>query len=366
MLQRQAGLLGDILGANVRSPELPYKVTFVATYHCNFRCEMCNIWQKKSVNEMTPEEVGIFFNRWSQFSWVHLTGGELLMRRDIDDVIAAIQGNCRSLFLLNFPTTGWFGDKTVQLVEKTLARGVGRLMVTISIDGPKAIHDEMRGLKNSWDRGIDTFRRLRGIKRSNFQPVVGMTLMPKNAGAVDETIAAIRTVIPDFKRTELHLNVGHESEHYFANAGYAGAAHRDEVLRAVEDHRQQTGGALHPVKFLENRYQALIAKYYETGKSPLPCTAMSSSCFIDAYWNVFPCSIWNEPIGNLRDAKMDLRALWQSERSRFLRQEVVEERCSHCWTPCEAYPTILGNLAKAAVAPVTRARPQILPAGNVS
>jgi Fe-coproporphyrin III synthase len=118
------------------------------------------------------------------------------------------------------------------------------------------------------------------------------------------------------------------------------------------------------VKFLENRYQALIADYYETGKSPLPCTAMSSSCFIDAYWNLFPCSIWNEPIGNLRDAKMDLRALWQTERARFLRQEVVEERCSHCWTPCEAYPTILGNLAKAAVAPVTRARPQILPAGT--
>ena len=30
-------------------------------------------------------------------------------------------------------------------------------------------------------------------------------------------------------------------------------------------------------------------------------------------------------------------------------EDVVEERCSHCWTPCEAYPTILGNLALAAV-----------------
>ena len=68
------------------------------------------------------------------------------MRRDLDDLIAAIQKTCKSLFLLNFPTTGWFGDKTVQLVERTLARGVGRLMVTISLDGPKALHEEMRGL----------------------------------------------------------------------------------------------------------------------------------------------------------------------------------------------------------------------------
>ena len=79
MLKRQAGLASAILGANLRSPDLPYKVTFVATYHCNFRCEMCNIWQKESVNEMTPDEVALFFERWPQFKWVHLTGGELFM-----------------------------------------------------------------------------------------------------------------------------------------------------------------------------------------------------------------------------------------------------------------------------------------------
>ena len=61
------GLGSAILAANLRSPSLPYKVTFVATYHCNFRCEMCNIWQKKSVNEMTPAEVEQFFQRWPQF-----------------------------------------------------------------------------------------------------------------------------------------------------------------------------------------------------------------------------------------------------------------------------------------------------------
>ena len=177
------------------------------------------------------------------------------MRRDLDDWSPRSRRPANRSYLLNFPTTGWFGDKTVQLVERTLARGVGRLMVTISLDGPKATHEEMRGLPGSWDRGIETFRRLRGINRSNFQTVVGMTLMPKNAGKVDETLAAIRTVIPDFKRSELHLNVGHESEHYFDNSGYGGASHQAEILRAVENHRQQNGSTLHPVKFLEDRYQ---------------------------------------------------------------------------------------------------------------
>jgi MoaA/NifB/PqqE/SkfB family radical SAM enzyme len=347
MITRQIGLAKAILGANLASPALPYKVTFVATYHCNFRCEMCNIWQKKSVDEMTPDEVALFFERWPQFRWVHLTGGELFMRRDLDDLVAAIQKSCRSLFLLNFPTTGWFGDKTVSLVERTLARGVGRLMVTISMDGPKAVHEEMRGLPGSWDRAIETYRRLRGINRSNFQTVIGMTLMAKNTDKVDDTLAAIRQVIPDFKRSELHLNVGHESGHYFDNRGYPVEQRHAEILRAIDAHRRANAGSLHPVNFLEDRYQALVGKYYETHKSPLPCTALSSSCFIDAYWNLFACSIWDEKVGNLRENAFDLRTLWDSERRRELREEVIGERCAHCWTPCEAYPTILGNLARA-------------------
>jgi MoaA/NifB/PqqE/SkfB family radical SAM enzyme len=349
MLTKQIGLGASILGANLRAPALPYKVTFVATYHCNFRCEMCNIWQKKSVNEMTPAEIALFFERWPQFKWVHLTGGELLMRRDIDEVIAAIQKSNRSLYLLNFPTTGWFGDKTVKLVENTLKRGVGRLMVTISMDGPKAVHEEMRGLPGAWDKGIETFRRLRGIKRSNFQTVIGMTLLSKNAGLVDETIDAIRQVIPDFERRELHLNIGHESGHYFDNIGVSTSApEHQKVVKAIEDHRRALGTGIHPVQFLEHRYQSLVRACYDTGRSPLPCTALSSSCFIDAYWNLFACSIWDAKIGNLRDNGFDLKAMWDSPERISRRQDVAEENCPHCWTPCEAYPTILGNLARAA------------------
>src|SRR5262245_21149754 len=341
------GLARDVVRANVGTAALPYKVTLVATYHCNFRCEMCSIWQKKSVGEMAPEEAAAFFDRWSQFSWVHLTGGELFMRRDLEDLVDAIIEHDRSLYLLNFPTTGWFGDRTVALVERILRRGVGRLMVTISIDGPGDLHDAMRGLPGSWERGIETYRRLRGIERRNFQVVAGMTLFAKNAALVDDTIAAIREACPGFERDDLHLNIGHESSHYFANDGYLAGAPANPVLAAIDAHRARTRNPLHPVRFLENRYQALVADYYREGRSPLPCTALASSCFIDPYWQLFPCSIWDRSIGSLRDAGSDLQQLWSSDRARSTRRDVVDEQCPHCWTPCEAYPTILGNLMAA-------------------
>ena len=102
------------------------------------------------------------------------------------------------------------------------------------------------------------------------------------------------------------------------------------------------------MRFLENRYQALIADYYRGRRSPLPCTALSSSCFIDPYWNLFACSIWDAQVGNLRDNGFDLKTLWESQARKQLRQDVADGNCPHCWTPCEAYPTILGNLVRAA------------------
>src|SRR5438132_698409 len=105
MIGRQLGLLNDIVGANVRHPGLPYRISLVTTYHCNFRCEMCSIWQKKSVDEITPAEIDRFFQKWPHFSWVNLTGGEIFMRRDIEDVVAAVRRSCTGLYLLNFPTT---------------------------------------------------------------------------------------------------------------------------------------------------------------------------------------------------------------------------------------------------------------------
>ena len=60
-------------------------------------------------------------------------------------------------------------------------------------------------------------------------------------------------------------------------------------------------------------------------------------------------------MGNLRGNGFDLKGLLESDRRRELRTDVIEERCTHCWTPCEAYPSILGNLVRAAVT-----RPKVL------
>ena len=54
-------LAGNVLRSNGPRLAFPYKLTFVVTYRCNYRCETCNIWQRTPSNELTLEEIQGFF-----------------------------------------------------------------------------------------------------------------------------------------------------------------------------------------------------------------------------------------------------------------------------------------------------------------
>jgi MoaA/NifB/PqqE/SkfB family radical SAM enzyme len=89
-----------------------------------------------------------------------------------------------------------------------------------------------------------------------------------------------------------------------------------------------------------------VRRYLETGETPMRCHALRSSCFVDSWGNVFPCTIYDKRIGNLRDSGYDLAAIWSTAAAAELQQEIWESQCPNCWTPCEAYQSILGNVLR--------------------
>ncbi len=71
-----------------------------------------------------------------------------------------------------------------------------------------------------------------------------------------------------------------------------------------------------------------------------------SSCFVDSWGNVFPCTIYDHRLGSLRDVGYDLARIWNSEETRRIQAEIWDYRCPQCWTPCEAYQSIMGNFLR--------------------
>jgi len=101
---------------------------------------------------------------------------------------------------------------------------------------------------------------------------------------------------------------------------------------------------LNPVVFLEKRYQQLCRSYLLYGKTPVPCQALSASFFLDSNGDLYPCTIHGKRLGNIKDYGYALSKFWDSDLLKKTRAEIIEGRCPQCWTPCEAYQSILANL----------------------
>src|SRR5262245_15011471 len=117
-LHRGALLARRLAHANFSRLAYPLKLNLALTYWCQYKCQTCNIWKRKPTDELTTDEVLAFIRENPSVSWLDVTGGEIFLREDIDDIFAAIVGSWRDLFILHFPTNGF---QTRQIVD-TAAR----------------------------------------------------------------------------------------------------------------------------------------------------------------------------------------------------------------------------------------------------
>jgi MoaA/NifB/PqqE/SkfB family radical SAM enzyme len=320
----------------------PYKLNFSVTGRCNCRCSHCHIWKKRCEEELSLDETRSFFERSGRFSWIDVTGGEIFLREDIEDVFELILENSRNLVLLHFPTNGTMPESAERLAKRIISAGGPRLYVTVSMDGPRELHDRLRGLPGCFDAACETFRRLKALRSC---PVFfGMTIMSENMQSFDSTLADIRRIVPDITSRDFHFNLFHRSGHYYDNL----SSTPPETSAAATGFaklakRSRRGHFFRPLSLVERRYAQGVESFCRTGRPPIPCKALSASVFVKQDGGVYPCTIWNRPLGNLRDHGYDLLKLWNLPLIEEAREEACNLRCPGCWTPCEAFPAILAR-----------------------
>lgn len=335
-------LAKNIVVSNFKRLSFPYKLTFVATYKCQSRCVYCKIWEKKPVGELTLDEIKDFFKKSNRFSWVDLTGGEVTLRNDYVDIANAIITNCKNLYYLHTPTNGLAPALIEKRVKEILELKPNKFVVTVSLDGPRELNDKLRGIEGDFDKVVDTVKRLKQIKQKNFKVVIGFTLSSTNKGTFQQMINQVREEIPEMQPDDFHMNVVHISGHYYDNID-TNALNAD-LREDVKKYRESRKHKFTPIGFLEDQYLRLADRYLQTGKTPVTCQALAGSVFIDSFGYVYPCTIYSKKMANIKEIDYDLGTYWNTEFVKKLREEIEQGKCPHCWTPCEAYQSILGKL----------------------
>ena len=320
----------------------PYKLTFAITKKCNLRCASCNIWAQQSADELSLEEIDTFFSRNSEISWLDLTGGEVMLRPDFHEIIRSAARNLPCLFQFHFPTNGTFPERTYESTRVAVSLGFPKVVVSISIDGPALLHDELRSKSGTWDLAVETYERIKSIPRAD--AYFGMTLTERNLPFLFDTLDALASRIPGLRAKDLHLNLAHDT-FYYGNPSITPLGTR-EVAEKLSRFMKLRGLPLSPILLLEWLYQRKIPEYLDTGTSPYPCEALSSSLFIAANGDIYPCSSYDRKLGNLRNMDFDYGPLWECRSTVELSRDIKHGVCPGCWTPCEAYQTIVACLPK--------------------
>ena len=341
----------------------PTKLIFVVTKRCYSRCVYCDIWKIKDTpggldGELSLDEVQAVAAANPFLQWIDFTGGEPTDRSDFPQVVQAFARACPDLLLVHFPTNGIATKRIAEMVTEIQRTVRARLVVSVSIDGPPELNDRLRGIRNDFAHAVDTFASVRRLLGPE-SVFVGMTLHGHRAAyghttseLIESTFVAINEALQARSEAAIswgkfHLNIPHISQHYYGNTGseakdgFGGAAHRAEMRDALKLAASKPRSRfLSAMSAIERIYRAEAGRYLAAGRTSITCAALLSTVYLSEKGEVYPCTIWNRPLGNVRTTAFALMPIIEAARRDGVRRAVAEQKCPNCWTPCEAYAAI--------------------------
>jgi MoaA/NifB/PqqE/SkfB family radical SAM enzyme len=158
--------------------DFPGFISFTVTNACNLRCRMCGQWSESGYMRSSPEEhkSALDLADWKRLvdeAWAHgstnilVRGGEPFLMPGIVDLLEHIAS--RGIFTSidsNGTCLARFADDLVR---------IGRLHVTVSVDGPEAIHDDVRGVPGCFRQITEGLSALRAAEQRQ-QKTIGKSI----------------------------------------------------------------------------------------------------------------------------------------------------------------------------------------------
>jgi radical SAM protein with 4Fe4S-binding SPASM domain len=358
---------GDSSGLDARASveRIPYTFDFTrlpilgeiaVTYACNNACRFCyagcgpagrgcGTGRQTDGHEMKLREVRRVidvFKRDAQIPFFSFTGGEPLLRRDLE---AMIRHARRRGLEVNLVTNGTLADRAR---ARSLARA-GLHTAQVSIEAPDAgTHDHLTARAGSFDL---TLAGIRNLQAAGIAVQTNTTVSAENAHLAPLMPAFLKSIGIERFAMNLYIPVArHRPVARVAGspvARHRPAAARDAGADPLLFPYSRIGPVIDAVRAAA-RVEGLVFFWY----SPTPhclynpiarglgnksCAAMDGLLSVSPSGDVLPCSSYPKPMGNLlRDG---FRAIWFSPEARHFKQkEYAPAECAGCesFRACQA------------------------------
>jgi len=300
----------------------PTDAVVAVTYRCNARCSMCDIWRKGSGRELAP---GDYARMPASLRQINVSGGEPLLRDDLAEVIGALERQCpRARIVLS--TNGLLPARLRALLEK-----VRNIAVRVSVDGVGRTHDEIRGTAGAFDKAMESLE----IAKAQGIVDVGVcaTMSRRNIGAIREVqdLAAGR-------RVQFTFTVTHSSPVFFGDQS-GQEPPPEAALKAMIDVQRRFYGSRRPKDWFKGYFVGGMMTVLQGRPRPMGCRAGIDFFYLDPQGNVYPCHLWDRPMGNILEKT---HAEMVAENSAMLSS--VGACARRCWMTCTVAPEMRRRL----------------------
>ena len=321
-----------------------------ATHRCNARCHHCfDTPQRQAIraaHELSPRTTQRFASASAAPAHVSITGGEPLLRSDLDTTVSAYYAAGVRSFSVS--TSGMFPERLDALLPKLCACAPrARIIITISIDGVGKNHDQIRGVRGLFDKAKRSLAIARTAKQWHPQLRLHacLTLSSMNIAHADETIGWLKQQ-PLLDQIELNRLRGQTADASLQDITDAQYAQAITLIRNAADSR----GLARVFSALD---RAVFAANSRAHASPPmgTCVAGRKLLVILADGTVLPCemirtvrshdasSYDNFIMGKIDDQTPSLEAVLESPRSKRIVRYIQDTQC-RCTFECGIFATL--------------------------
>ncbi len=138
---------------------------------CNMHCDFCcyAAMDARNSSNITPDDWGIVFKRAKSLLHLTITGGEPFLRKDLTEIISKIVSNS-GVPRVSIKTNGFYLKRIKEYIPKLISRHKNtEFTLSISLDGPKNVHDKVRNFEGAYDKVVETVNTMKDYrKEKNF------------------------------------------------------------------------------------------------------------------------------------------------------------------------------------------------------
>lgn len=301
--------------------KLPVLGEIAVTYRCNNRCQFCYAGCDSAGGRLDCPDLDCsalkriieIFKHQAKIPFFSFTGGEPLLRRDLEELISY----ARDLGLkTNLVSNGRLIN--AQRARDLASAGLGSAQ--ISVEAPSAeIHDEVCGVRGAF---AQTTAGIKYLQDAGIEVQSNTTNFQKNKHCVAD--------MPRFGKSlgmsRMAFNMFIPTERSPQNdALFIPYSEMPPLIDAIRKGCYEAG-----VTFLW--YSPMPMGIYNTlarGLGNKNCAACDGLISVDPQGNVLPCSSWDEGVGNLLEQGFE--KTWFGKRAQFIKQKCFAQAvCREC------------------------------------